>query len=781
MNSNRARRRVPDQLRKRAAVSCDLCKVRRRKCVRSTVQNSCELCVENKVECVSTIPRKPRTHLPNDESSPQAAHHRALEDLVGRLFPGLSINDTDQIFKLCQDIDNGTITIPEAHSVSPWSTYGNGEALSMPSYRPTIEYQQLSNPPTNAVHPSDGRPHPSTATTSFYERMLQNTSGTLSYFGSSSSMAYVRKMRELLAAGEKQDRESYPGTNQSLRSTFIEDKYARTMGEDKGTVPEIPAVDYVQVEAQRSTEQTTSRLVKLLEVLPSREETDELVEQFFAHVHINIALFHRPSFQAVLDRLRSPETSTIDVGWAVCVRLAVAFGCEWCLSTTTPQDSAEWDRMLSLRRQLVSDSFSEIPHLMLSGTLQSVTAFALFSLYMNFANERNAAWVLGGCAIRMATGLALHRGENVVQRSDIYLTPLEKELRKLIWCSLYMFEQYTSALFGRPSAVDGLENIIDLPKESILDQGFYWPPGYLEHDISLARIMGNIRGAQLDQSLTLSNDFQGLPNILTCRQLLQDLDDWRKNLPSFLRFDETEVDRIYPRHLRQIIMLHVRYQYARILLSRPFLLKALYIFHALGPESIINPQILEYKDICFKAGLDSWTLIHSLWEAKQYNASLWLDGVFAYQCNLILSLYLLDTLKTGDHLQFQKLQEMVVQIQAILQKGPGNRTMRRLIQISRDFSEIVASTPLESGPKDSFDDSRKSMRDDSTLSQQPSGTKYPKGSTSFGISDSQPSNPPVNWESLMESTIFQGDFMDGTFVFDPSADLPFEQLEFQGM
>lgn len=65
--------------------------------------------------------------------------------------------------------------------------------------------------------------------------------------------------------------------------------------------------------------QAASRLLSLLETLLPKEETDELVELFFAHVHINVALFHGPSFHAALDRLRSPHTRTIDAGWSVCL------------------------------------------------------------------------------------------------------------------------------------------------------------------------------------------------------------------------------------------------------------------------------------------------------------------------------------------------------------------------------------------------------------------------------------------------------------------------------
>lgn len=76
----------------------------------------------------------------------------------------------------------------------------------------------------------------------------------------------------------------------------------------------------------------------------------------------------------------------------------------------------DWERLNSLKRQLVNNSFLEISHLVLSANLQSVSALALLYVYMSFANERKASWILSGCAIRMAVGLGLHRGDNVLKR-----------------------------------------------------------------------------------------------------------------------------------------------------------------------------------------------------------------------------------------------------------------------------------------------------------------------------------------------------------------------------
>lgn len=766
--SKRRHRRVPDQLRKRAASSCDFCKVRRRKCVRDSSADGCRLCRVNNVECTSSIPRKPRYEGPSDR---HRSRYRAMEELLGKLLPNIPIRDTDELLRLSQDMEAGSPVHLQhgLQAISATSPNPGAAHASCSSTRSDVSPSVLGSiaSPAQQAPASDGE-------ASFYERMLINSSGSLSYFGPSSSMAYVRKMRELLALYSKQNVERLPDTQQRLRDNFIQDPYARTMVEGHGEEPgaQCPSYPLLAGDGRQPTRTSSLRLARLLEVLPTNEETERLVDQFFVHVHPNLTLFHRPSFQTMLDRIRMTETRDIDAGWAACIRLVVGLGCEWRPSSTAQEATGDSQRLASIGERLVSDSLSELSQLMLSATLQSVTAMTLLAVYFTFANERNAAWILSGAAVRMGIGMGLHRGENALRRSNIHLSTTDRELRKQVWSSLFIFEQYTSSLFGRPSAVDGLEMLVEVPRESVLDQGFYRPLGLLPYDISLARIIGKIREVQVDQSLSPANNFDGLPDLDTCDALLQDLDGWKLSLPPFLRFDTMQRDQIYPSHFRQLVMLHVRYHYTRILLSRPFLLRALYVAHAAASSTTISDRILKYKDMCFEAATKTWTLIMCLWDKGEYNACLWLDGVFAYQCNLVLSLYLMDPTRTVDGLHRGNLQEMVRRMQQILVTGPGNKTMKRLVQISRDFTEIVGSLSPEAG-RFQHDESETTPQNTSSAQDRAAGAAG-AAAAAAGFDDNG-SRTAVsggenaaffNWEFVVEPDLFLGNLVDDGSALD---------------
>lgn len=689
-------RRVPPSLRQRAAVSCDFCKKRRRKCVPSNSAGICKLCRENKKDCVSTIPRKLRNYLPG-EGLPQ--RYELMEGMIRRLFPTLDTGDSEELTKMSEYLHQNDVEVKFNTAVSQQAGDAKGNSSTDTTRKPVQE----TAPPS--------KPTPLCHTSARYERILKNPSGTLSYFGPSSSMSFVMKLRELLALKAGQDSSSgssLPPKHRRLRDEFTTDHCSCTMerelsSKDTGKY-EADSPDLRPTEPQDSKDRRLipSYLQELFdrpqnpaEILPPQHELEALVELFFTRVHPNILLFHRPSFQAALEDLITRQTNEsskpVDVGWITCIYLVIIFGCEWQISIL--HDTPEAVRLNQLKRKLLLVALGKVSQLMLSATLRSVQAFTLLSIYLNCANERNASWVMVGCAIRMAISLGLHRQGSLILQEELRLSPIERELRKRVWWSLYIFEQYCSSLFGRPSAVMEEEISADLPVESILDEGYYRPPGLLYQDVSLARIICKINPSQKDQWLCLRDGTHGLPDIAMAQKLLGELENWQKNLPLFLKFNEDNQDHIYPSHLRQILSLQLRYLHAKLTLARPFHMKNLQFILSSPPRKFENPfsneAISLLSKVCVNAAFDSWRIISTLWEKGQFDGNLWFDGIFAYQCALVLSLTLLDTRGRSNIQERNELENIIQSILDILHKAPLNKTMNRLVQVTTDFASIV--------------------------------------------------------------------------------------------
>ncbi|TVY25639.1 putative transcriptional regulatory protein [Lachnellula hyalina] len=694
------RRRVPSDLRKRAAFSCDFCKARRRKCVRLSAQGHCELCRENHINCILTVPRKSRSYNSTENLHPR---YRVMETLISRLFPHVAVEDTTELIKLSQYVECYDVKIDCENTRQSANSRPRGFPFAPPPSPSPPDSQSWSEQELHQPLASEIFSPPATSI-SCHEHMLQNSSGTLSYFGSSSSMAFVAKLRELLAHKGSRHSESLQGKERKLCDEFIADKYSRTMeresrsANDNDESPVVtadlrapgrprPEIDGMGVD---SSKEPLSSLAGLLDQLPSKEETEEFVERFFIHVHPNILLFHRPTFQAILEELWSNSGRECDdIGWIVCFCVIVIFGCESRLSSANDKSSLEWQDICKLQRKLLNFSLSKVSELMLSATLQSVQAFTLLSIYLNCANERNASWILSGCAIRMAISLGLHRGESVILLADVHMASIDRELRKRVWWSLYIFEQYNSALFGRPSAIDDTDMVDDFPAESLLDEGFHRPPHLLRHDVALARIVGKIRKSQIYQGHDPAHEFCRLPDLVTVDGLLKELDVWHESLPLFLQFDETRQEHIYPNHFRQIVTLQLRYQHARLLLSRPFHLKALYLLQSSQHNPAAMDSTTKYSDVCVNAAFESWKLTRVLWKKNEFDGNLWLDGIFTYQFGLVLSLTFLDPRERPVIKDLEELQHMIQDMLDILHEARLNKTMRRLVQIFEDFAGIV--------------------------------------------------------------------------------------------
>ncbi|KAI9053224.1 hypothetical protein LZ554_002191 [Drepanopeziza brunnea f. sp. 'monogermtubi'] len=89
--------RIPDHLRRRALVSCDRCKKRRIRCLRSSASDAnepCQSCLEVGVGCESTLPRKTRIYGSVETLS---ARYRVLDTLIKGLFPDRDTNSIETL------------------------------------------------------------------------------------------------------------------------------------------------------------------------------------------------------------------------------------------------------------------------------------------------------------------------------------------------------------------------------------------------------------------------------------------------------------------------------------------------------------------------------------------------------------------------------------------------------------------------------------------------------------------------------------------------------------
>lgn len=366
-------------------------------------------------------------------------------------------------------------------------------------------------------------------------------------------------------------------------------------------------------------------------LVPSRNVSDKLVESFFQRLHPNYPLFHRGTFHTRYESIwqRSPvHRLDREPGWLCSLFLVFVFGAQM-LEGDALQDAVGLQRRYL---RLVRERFHQLA---LTASLSNVQALLLLQLYEHNAGERNTSWILLGQAARMAIALGMHR-EGTSHNFDA----IERNTRRMVWYTLYSFEQYTSLSLGRPSTIKALDVNVRLPDEAVVDGNDY-PPDYFFHALALLDLTSKVRHFATAAS---PHCFEGTFLIAMADSLAafsKELKSWAARLPRHLR---PEWSFISPRHLRAVLLLHANYHYLCSVLTRPYLLCKVerdIRTHALqGPRPSMTTEgtITTLAQECITSSISVADMLHRLASESLLEGVGWTDFFFLYHAMLVLCL-----------------------------------------------------------------------------------------------------------------------------------------------
>ncbi|KAI2468855.1 hypothetical protein F4781DRAFT_248244 [Annulohypoxylon bovei var. microspora] len=654
-------------------------------------QPPCKLCVEIGIPCVTTMPRKQRVYGSVENLDKR---YRALEALVSGLFPDLNPRaSADELVAFGRERaiampDFSELSdLPRPPSVEPfakldatkssqlvadeqWKKPGSNLIIAGTDGHKTMlppSYLMRSTPTSSSPHPS-----PRSAIDSVVEPNAENTglildaTGRPHYVGPCGSLAYFAEMREIFArqTDAMKSLEETEGTSRNFTlsergALFNNNPLAASLGGtgDRGRVSGSPSgivssnsphrriLDHLDGDSPPRICEDMLRdhfddpefwryrkRVSTIQ-LPSRERTDACVKAFFHHVHPNFILFHRLTFQRAYEKMwrcweahrnasrndRIKEFS-VSVGWLCCLYMIIILG-----SRALPQngDSLEFQRKWFAQ-------VDRLPPLLGTSSLPNVCAYMLLSLYFHNTNDRTSAWTFQGAACRLAIALGMHRESS----SDLF-EPVERQLRKRVWWTLYGYEQFLCCSLGRPSAIDDREMDVGIPDEEYLDTNLL-PSHYVEHSAQLNMLLAAVRREIFDPSF--------VPGKMYARALefLETLVGWEEALPKGLRpaaftanLDGNSNQR------RSSMLLHIQYHHVLTFLTRPFLLDTIRSSSGgepLGPDA---SKIRALSKVCLTAAMRCGGLIIDIWRAGHINGVTWIDIFYAYMSSLDISLALL--------------------------------------------------------------------------------------------------------------------------------------------
>jgi len=689
--------RVADHLRRRALVSCDRCKKRRIRCLRapgSDSHDACQSCLEAGIDCESTLPRKTRIYGSVETLS---LRFRVLDALVKGLYPQQDTSDISTLYSIAK---THNIVLPafDEQALAEEVLRHPSHSGSPPDAPVTIsiandanEIRTLPDSPREPV---------------VEEKLVPLPRGPSHYIGPSSSFGFVLAVRNMVAEFNAATKATQPDDERAkLSADFAGSNWSKALepihkDESEESCEEQAGQTVInRADAERvlnkvtprpsllhstSADATASeqfRKATLLSLFPAKEVSDTLIKTYFDKVHPNYLLFHQETFEIRYnDMWLHPGVllRNVEPGWACCLCMMMAFGA---------QALEDHDRVKAgqIQRHYLEFVQGKMHQLISATTLINVQALLLLQLYQHNCTERNSAFMLLGCASRMAMALGMHRGGTSGGFDD-----LEREVRKRVWWTLYTFEQNQCAILGRPCVIDDTEVNVSYPNELVLDGNFCVPIGYVEHLVRLTKLMSEVR-RKIYAATSSTHQLESAKTDAAI-QFLMDLDTWHNSLPAHLQLEYPSHP---PNHHRAVILLHVQFRHTQALVTRPFLLRKVSVQLARRLGKHVRSRDLDREDLdlsqsCGTFSRNGAALLHELLTTGLFDGVAWIDAYYVYHAVFILALDFLarpyDDVETSEDAARKKA---VRDLTNAIQNVKLCPTFKVLTQVSLQLSKIV--------------------------------------------------------------------------------------------
>lgn len=194
---------------------------------------------------------------------------------------------------------------------------------------------------------------------------------------------------------------------------------------------------------------------------PNRHISDAMIDAYFRRYHLSYPIIHEATFRAqYAEVIPQPHGKC----WQILAYTIAAIGVY--TSADAAGSSLDLDLFAHARSMLSFD------HLEL-GNLTLVQALTLISNYQQKRDKPNSGYNYLGLAVRMATGLGLHK-----EFAGWKISPLQMEIRRRVWWSLCVFDVGATITFSRPTVwpYEGVEvafplNVTDRVSGPLVEPG----------------------------------------------------------------------------------------------------------------------------------------------------------------------------------------------------------------------------------------------------------------------------------------------------------------------
>ncbi|CRG89492.1 Lactose regulatory protein LAC9 [Talaromyces islandicus] len=345
----------------------------------------------------------------------------------------------------------------------------------------------------------------------------------------------------------------------------------------------------------------------------NRHVADSMIDAYFRVYHVSYPIIHEPTFRAQYSEvIPQPHGSS----WHILVYIVATIGVYTSSSNLNDLDLA----LFSHVKSMLSFDYLEV------GNITLVQALTLISNYQQKRDKPNSGYNYLGLAVRMATGLGLHKefpGWNI--------SPLKMEIRRRIWWALCVFDVGATITFSRPMVwpYEGVEvafplNVTD--RDLTANSKTYPPERNEVTPYTAVSTQARFHVSTNDiYSRVISKPFPTAEELTTLdTQLLQ---PWVAGLPAYFKEDSV----IDPRFALPHAVMQWRYRNFRIIMFRPTVIRM--ALNARNGRDDSSPANIQAYHRCLDDAEFSIRSISNYWARNEHNRLA--SWYFLFQASLI--------------------------------------------------------------------------------------------------------------------------------------------------
>ncbi|KAL2816933.1 fungal-specific transcription factor domain-containing protein [Aspergillus granulosus] len=517
--------------RRRTALACSACRARKSRC--DGRRPSCTACISLTIECV---------YESSDYSTNVLVRKEHVADLERRL------RDVERRLQRHDDLLTGHLSVC---ATDEGGRYGArmGDRQSISTVRP-----EQDNLPFDAINGEEDSGSDDTKTDGLAIGFVDEP--TTVFYGDSSSILFTRCLLEAMSL--------------DLNTKRTEMKAPCN---EKGSL-ECNTVPVAQQQSTSVMPSPQNQPVSTTSLLSERE-MDTLLDTYFNDYGSLFPFLHEPMFRDTYIEYKASGFIKASKGWLGVLTMIFAMA-------THINQSADVSAKYRFRQShmLFQQAVSLCSELsMRTASLDIVQYLLLAVLYLQGTQRPIQTWMMHGMLVRTAMALGLHS-----EQAGQGLHPIQQEIRRRTWLTIYCVDKIQSVTCGRPPAIPDEYIVVKMPSPWVTmtetnTHNLNGPDirtAFLDATVRLLQLVGRSVATQYGQNLGLrDHDMDECTAIQAASAMRQDLRRWASSLPSFLGLCEAGSEVLFPTENtesgRMRVILTLRYHFVNILIHRPLL------------------------------------------------------------------------------------------------------------------------------------------------------------------------------------------------------------------